>query len=408
MALSSVFLNLFIPMACSSPKLPEGAKRHAVVIVVDTLRADALEKAETPVIDRIAPDWNKHRSWSASTWTAPSVISLFTGMSLREHGWDFPMPKEMQLSGETYPGMPDLLTIAQRLKTEGFKTHGYYANPLLHRELGFGRGFDDWHFVEDRELLDYIGIEAKLADPKQRHLFYIHLFGPHQPLQPSLEARSRWGVEDKWMSRRGGMGHKKLLSKNEEAVQAYRRAYHAVIEDVDKQVEGLLAHLEPLLDDAVLVLTSDHGEMLGEHGLGGHGPHLFEPLTQVPFVARGGPDLPPHFSNVVLNDYLCKALKVEAEWKVDLESPMPLVSQREGQLALTPDGRYKGIWAEGFNAYDLQTDPLENAPLSGMQDRLETARTSWETAVPGAKLKASEGAIQEELVDGLKSLGYLE
>jgi hypothetical protein len=407
MALCSLLTNLLFIFGCSSPKLPEGAKRHAIVIVVDTLRADALTKAKTPIIDGIATD-GAVRAWSAGTWTAPSVVSLFLGQSIREHGWDFSMPKEMQLSGENYPEIPSSPTIAEVLKREGFKTHGYYANPLLHRELGFDRGFDDWSYVDWNLMVDYIRMEAKLMEPDERHFIYIHLYGPHQPLRPSLEARNRWGVDDKWLSNRGGMGLRKLLSGKKGAVKAYRNAYHAVVEDVDERVGQILADLSPFADDAVFVLTSDHGELLGEHGEVGHGPHVYEPLTQVPFVAKGGSPLPQNFNNVILSDYLCRALKVEANWSANLDDPMPLVSQREGQLALSPDGRYKGIWADGFHAYDLVSDPMEEEPIEGRDEILQAVRADWMKKVPEAQMNASKGEIQDELIDGLKSLGYLE
>ena len=68
-----------------------GPSPNLVVILIDTLREDALLRAETPHIDalRSSGSSSKH-AWSAGTWTVPSIMSLFTGKSVREHGWDEP------------------------------------------------------------------------------------------------------------------------------------------------------------------------------------------------------------------------------------------------------------------------------------------------------------------------------
>ena len=77
---------------------PPGAKKHAIVIVIDTLRADAIKEAKTPNLDAlIANGAQARRGWSSGTWTAPSVISMFLGKTVREHGWDYPMPAKMAL-----------------------------------------------------------------------------------------------------------------------------------------------------------------------------------------------------------------------------------------------------------------------------------------------------------------------
>ncbi len=63
--------------------------RHVLFLLIDTLRADALQDANTPAIDALAARGaTAKRAWSAGTWTVPSVVSIFTGSSLREHGWD--------------------------------------------------------------------------------------------------------------------------------------------------------------------------------------------------------------------------------------------------------------------------------------------------------------------------------
>lgn len=77
-------LGVLCVLACGEPP-----PRHAVLIVIDTFRADSLDNARTPHLDALAPRGQRTEvAWSASTWTLPSVISLLTGRHVRQHGWN--------------------------------------------------------------------------------------------------------------------------------------------------------------------------------------------------------------------------------------------------------------------------------------------------------------------------------
>lgn len=75
------------PEAPPSPArtLRKDPPRNAVLIVIDTLRADVLAEADTPNIDSLGQQ-RSARAWSSGTWTVPSVVSLFTGADVRSHG----------------------------------------------------------------------------------------------------------------------------------------------------------------------------------------------------------------------------------------------------------------------------------------------------------------------------------
>ena len=118
------------------PHKPLAPARHAVLVVIDTLRADEMARASTPHLDSLAASGTVvGRAWSSSTWTVPSVVSLWTGMPPRQHGWDLPSARIGQ-----YPPLPAAPTIAQVLSKAGFSTTGLYANPYLAQELGFESG----------------------------------------------------------------------------------------------------------------------------------------------------------------------------------------------------------------------------------------------------------------------------
>ena len=119
----------------------EPSKANVVLVVIDTLRADIVLEVDTPNLDRLAHNGQRvKKAWAPSTWTAASVVSLFSGTPVLQHGWDHRMPKDLK-KGESYPSFVVETTLAEELRKNGYKTVGLYANRLLERKLGFDRGF---------------------------------------------------------------------------------------------------------------------------------------------------------------------------------------------------------------------------------------------------------------------------
>ncbi len=391
----------------------EGARKHALLIVVDTLRAGAVQRASTPNLDSIGLRGGAaSRAWAAGTWTAPSMVSIFTGTSLREHGWDYPMPTKMEKQG-AYPPLPAIPTIAEELSARGFQTTGLYANPIVRPDLGFDRGFDNYtRLPADRSAAGLVAEQVADWDDDERHFLYLHLWGPHQPLNPSSAAQDRWGVERSWIRKRG-FNIKRVWEGEEGAMIAYFKAYHAVVEDTDSRIGDILAALGSHRDDTVIIVTSDHGELLGEHGRSGHGSWVYEPLTWVPFIAEGAGLIPQFVSNAATADAISRGLGLDLEWPVRLDSPLPLVSQREGKVALSPDGRLKGIWdpqitAEEVAVFDLSVDPGEERPVAGQDAVLSGARTAWEADTTAGTISGEPIEVSDDMEEALRTLGYIE
>ncbi len=382
------------------------APRHALVILIDTLRSDALAEASTPTIDALRQGGvSPALHWSAGTWTVPSVVSLFLGMPIRQHGWDEP-------SGHLgrYPPLPDSPTLAGVLSEAGFETHGFYANPYLAEELGFDRGFDQWRRSADKSIpRQFASLVEENFGGERRQFVYLHLLGPHSPLRPSDAARLRWEVDPSWFEERFGLeiGVAKR-NRRPGAREAYAAAYRAVIEDTDLLVAAILDALGEYREDTLVLLTSDHGELLGEHNIAGHGTHVWEPLTRVPLILSvpgGRPNLPERVGGAEIPHLLTSLLRVEHTWPASLGAPPSLVSQREGMLALTEDGQRKGIWTEDLQVFALDSDPGEEHPLTD-DGHLEEARVRWEASVPKGSPPAATLTLPEETVEQLQSLGY--
>lgn len=400
----SVLLWALALSGCSDPP-----PRHAVLIVIDTLRADMLESADTPSLDALAAGGDRPRvAWSSGTWTAPSVISLFTGQHVRGHGWD-----EAWGAPRGLPPLPEIPTLAEVLAEQGFATTGIFANPVLSWGIGFRRGFARWERQPDAEVPASVARELERWDDGGRHFLYVHLMGPHATLAPSLAARRRWGLEGedaarvfslKWVRRQRARGG------GDQATRLYRKAYQAVIEDTDVRVGQILQALGPFRDETVVVVTSDHGEMLGEHGRFGHAAGLDEPLTRVPLIAANTGPLPERMTIAAVPDLISGALGLARAWAVRVGDPGPLVSQRQGKFALSPDGKAKGVWLRNgrLSIVDLVGYPDEEPGSLDREAELRAARARFEANVAPGRTDRERILPEAETLDALRELGYLD
>ncbi len=393
----------------------ETPAKHAVIIVIDTLRADRQRAASTPTLDALV-EAGAHvpRAWSSGTWTVPSVVSLLTGMSVRQHGFDEPTG----LLGR-YPALPAVPLLAEELTARGFVSNGFYANPYLAEDLGFDRGFATWRRSVDKAIPGQVAsLVEKSWDDGQRHFLYLHLIGPHSPLRPTEEARVRHELAPEWFEERNGLNIG-MAKRNRpvDARRTYHAAYDAVIEDTDTRVAEILEGLGEHRADTAVLVTSDHGELLGEHNIYGHGYWLWEPLTHVPFIVDhphlDGPDesLPDTLTIASAPALLFTMLGLEAgPWPVAADAALPLVSQREGKLALSADGRHKGVWhspnSSASKVFDLDADPAEEDALP-TDHGLPAARAAFEEDTPEGRLGPDEVQLDESTREELEQLGYL-
>ncbi len=389
--------------------------KHAVVIVIDTLRNDAVDAAFTPNLDALEKEGDRvETAWSPGTWTAPSVMSLFTGMPLRQHGWNFPFPNKMDLAKESYPPMrADAATLAEVLKAQGFVTQGFYANSLLGHDIGFNRGFDHWEKIRDPQAHKHVRRAVKAWGEGERHFLYVHLRGPHQPLSPGPGRSTRWGV-DPLPAGEPGLAFRHEDWSDPYFAEQYRRAYHAVVEHEDAYVGRILKALGRHKRDAVIIVTSDHGEMLGEHERFGHGPWVWEQLSHVPFYGVRAGDLPDTLTTAALPAIVTDALGIAHTWPTPRDQALPLVTEREDLIAVSPDGRHRGVWGDeqlaaqgGYAVFDIRSDPTEQTPLAEPPVDPAAARAAWEAKVPPLHLEAASRAMDGDVQSMLEELGYM-
>jgi arylsulfatase A-like enzyme len=282
---------------------PERSAEHppnVLFIVVDTLRHDHLtpygytRHDTTPEIKRWLADPGAvvESAYSQAPWTLPSVISFMTGR----------YPGELVGSDLAAFGIPDQVeTLAERLAGLGYHTGGFVANPTLHAGAGFERGFRTWYVppADVRWLSRHADDINRHAVPwlrafQRRPFFlYLHYIDPHDPYEnPDMINGRAFFMPGYTGPVAGGWIHgiyngRIELTQPEKDIPYIQALYDGEIRYVDRHIGALLGALDPeVLQDTLIVLTSDHGEELHDHGGWKHGQTLYEEQVHVPLIFR--------------------------------------------------------------------------------------------------------------------------
>jgi len=260
-----VSVCIFFVAACGGSTPP--SHRDLLLITVDTLRHDGpgfsgAGKAETPLLDRLAATGSNFTDAHAhAVVTLPSHASILTGLLPFEHGI---RDNAGFVLDESIP------TLATHLASAGYATAAFVSAFPLDRRFGLENGFDTYDdafggtspaaltFAErPGESTVQLALDWWRGHADEPRFLWVHLFTPHFPYEPGEPFASR-----------------------------YRDApYYGEVARTDRQLAPLL---EPLLattnDPPLVVLTSDHGESLGEHGEKTHGLFAYEATLKVPLV----------------------------------------------------------------------------------------------------------------------------
>jgi arylsulfatase A-like enzyme len=425
-----------------------------LVVVADCLRADRLgaygAPGRSPALDALAARGLVfEQAIAQSSWTAPSVATMLTGLHPDSHGVEL----AERASNEAPPdfeaiALPRrLVTLAERAQMEGLTTIGVSANPLVSDTASFSQGFEVWHDLRwSKRLRDWSrghrvndAFVSWLAnDPGNRFFAYLHYMDVHDPYRPPRrfappvrtglpptiaagEVRSA-ATAVKW---KGG------APLDDASVAHLRTLYDAEVRSWDAHLEELLGALARLgrLDTTVVVVVADHGEELQEHGALTHGHSLYEELIRVPFVIAGpgvprgrittpvqGIDFAPTVGALL---GLPPAPELPGQNVLAAFAVRPAVVQtRRGArgdhrprhlLALRTAG-WKLVWEKPGGAtelYDLAADP-------GERENLDAARPAERSALlaqlqtwsaPAAPPADDPGP---DLREALRALGYVE
>ena len=221
------------------------------------------------------------------------------------------------------------------------------------------------------------------------------------------------GLDSDFLDAKGQIGIGRAKRNQEEGIrEAYRKGYLGTVEDADAIVGQILEALGHHRDQTIVVITSDHGELLGEHNIVGHGTWTWRELVEVPlYFDSPGTDesLPTALSIHAIPDIVTRTLGVHAQWPQSTSPGQLLISQREDHLAWSIDGRNKAILTpKGAASYDLLNDPREENPLP-ISNEARRQLTSWQASHPPLSV-TGEATVQlpEDTLKALKALGYVE
>lgn len=299
-------------------RLPSAASDapNVIVIVVDTLRADHLssygyERDTSPFMDSLAAEGVRFENAIApSSWTQPSHASMLTGRYTYEH------QAENSPLDDTYP------TIGEVMQANGYRTGAFSANTLFFtRRQGHGRGFlhfeDNYQSVPDaffnsslygflfdfyglRKALNYEGVPTRVLasdinraalnwvdrDDEKPFLVFMNYFDVHDPYTPPEPWRSKYASTPNPGGLINGFMERYSPSLTPEQIQTEIDAYDGSIAYVDDQIKALFSELEGrgLLENTIVIVTSDHGESFGEHGILQHSASLYLDEIHVPLI----------------------------------------------------------------------------------------------------------------------------
>ena len=259
---------------CKS-KTKEVKDFNIVLIVIDALRSDHLpfygyEKNTAPFLLELSKKSVVfENTFAASSWTSPATASIFTSLYPYQHGVLMGL-LAIRNAQKINPNVKinripeEITTITEVLKKQGYQTYGVADNLNIGKRQGFTQGFDKFRTFMYRQapnLNDVVKKWKNKLTANGKYFLYLHYMEPHAPYHP----REPWYKPDE--DRR-----KNRIS-----------AYDSEINFVDQYIKELF-ELFKWEQNTLIIVTSDHGEGLWDHGLMAHGKTLYREELQVPLM----------------------------------------------------------------------------------------------------------------------------
>jgi len=415
-------LLLLPPVASRGGASPGFDSPNVILITIDTLRADHVgcygdRSAATPNLDALARAGARFtHAYTPVPITLPAHASLLTG--------SYPMATGMH--DFTTNKLPSgAVTLAKALRDNGFTTAAFIGAAVLDSRFGLNLGFDTYfdHFdfgqlhgsnFDQLERRADVVVDEVLSwlkvNPRQPFFLWVHLYDPHYPYTPPEPYASRFRASP----------------------------YDGEIAFADAQVGRFFDYLRErhIYENALIVMASDHGEGLGDHGEKYHGFFIYNSTLHVPLIFK----VPGAVPRVVEEDVslvdvmptILQALKLPTPPSVQgrsLMSPilgrssgaasnlyaetyLPLLHFHWSQLRALQSGGWKFIEAPKPEFYSVRNDPGEQKNLFAgqgawareMGERLQEVMRRY---TPAAGPQTGQVPTDPALYDRLRALGYV-
>jgi arylsulfatase A-like enzyme len=294
-------------------KLPLKYKDYNVILVsFDALQAAHVgslgyKRNITPTIDAMAKEgFNFTNNISTASWTVPASMTWFTGVYPSEHRLTnkfavFNPPNNNVLSNLKKLS-PELVTLAEVLKQNGYATGGFTGNAGVSGFFGYDQGFDKYFFEKGKFGSMGVSIPKALdwlkENKGQKFFMFLHGYDIHGQGIPEggfdyrfvdkgYDKRYTGSKEEQEALREEGL-EKGSASLRDEDVKFWRAIYDEKIQRTDALFKKFLGEYEKmgLMDKTIFVLTSDHGTEFHEHKRFDHGFSLYDELIHVPLVIK--------------------------------------------------------------------------------------------------------------------------
>jgi len=444
-------LVLAVGLVAASPTAPDretGERPNILILAIDTLRADHVsalghDRPTTPNLDRlIRGGVNFARARTVEPLTNPSMCSVLTSLPPHVHG-------------ATRNGLrlrPGLDSLPKSLRAAGYRTAAFVGNWTLRDKLsGLGEHFDLFEEVLTRaRWFGFVRREATASDLTERTLDWVAEHVAESPRRPFVawvhyvEPHAPYELQKDFVSVLGDRGGRRGDYTREER-------YDTEIAFVDAAIGDLMQGLSRLSapENTLVLMLSDHGESLGEHGYWGHGRQLYEPGLRIPMALYWKGRLAPQTIeapslNTDLAPTVLGLLGLTApagftgyDWTAVLRDGSPApddrvtryeahkgavisnhksdLARRNGLLELALVHRdVKEIFRLNRShrfMFDLGDDPGETTPLDQARSRPSEAMDSWIRIVYDG-LTANEDLpvqpLDEDSIATMRSLGYVD
>ncbi|MCD4702466.1 MAG: sulfatase [Candidatus Aegiribacteria sp.] len=437
----AVIVIIFMLLSCGSQTDDTDTGMNVLLIIIDTLRADHLgfwgyERDITPSLDSLALSGTAWMEMQAqSSWTLPSVASILTGLSPREHG-----------AGISYGRMYGMATSIPNLQgilhSNGWQTCAIFNVIFLNENFGFHRGFD--HF-DCRGVAENTGcrradqtVDDALEwlndlDAETSFFMVLHFYDPHIPYDPPPPYDTLY-ADPSYTAFLDGQQQLNVMNAvnrdgdeiDDEGLNNLIDLYDGEIAFTDAQIGRLLCEIrnKELADSTLVIVVADHGEEFLEHSGIEHGRTLYQEVTHVPMILSGPgvtagraidvpaahidilPTILSHLQLAVPEGLTGRNLLAAEYSELDIPASNLLWSEYP-QASIRRDD-LKIIWnadGSGIEYYDLAQDPREQAPLQDPDILMvEAVEFYWATPPAAEAPYVSFGDAER---NQLRDLGYI-
>jgi arylsulfatase A-like enzyme len=456
-----------LPPACTrSDDSPSTSvsRPNIILITLDTLRADHLScygysRPTSPILDGFAAHATRFDLARATApWTLPSHASLFTGLYPFEHGThnvkvDVSQPEfqtgdwRANLPKGTRPLAQHHTTLAEFLSERGYQTAAIIANyAFLDARWKLDQGFDHYDTRFRDTTVDAVNqrVFGWLSQRTEAPFFlFINYMDTHRPYNTS----PRPGLISHNVphnSRENLIALANLLfeQKNPDQTQVDHLTrvlvdqYDLAVANMDAGLGDLFSYLKAsrLFDDALILITSDHGEFFGEHALVEHSRDVYEPVLSIPMFLKsprqetGSVETRPvslaHVPHLILSQtewagqghfFTQRAHEViiaENHYSLLSEMVRPYSARfnRVRRVVYSENWKYISSSDNMNELYDIVADPDERTNLMSSKPRIAARLSEQLRALLSAPVRPHEEvtvpSYSEEELERLRALGY--